>query len=233
MIKPYLRGKPMNKGKLIVIEGLDGSGKGTQTALLTKALADMNIKVKQVSFPDYDNPSSALVKMYLNGALGSKPGDVNAYAASSFYAVDRYASYKQFWQSDYESGTVILADRYATSNAIYQLSKLEENERNDFLSWLEFYEYKQLQLPKPDAVIYLDMPIEISQQLLSKRYNGDDNKKDLHESNFDFLKQCRKSALYALKQQGWSLVECSKDNEPRSIEDIHNDVLQLVLNALK
>lgn len=223
----------MNKGKLIVIEGLDGSGKGTQTALLTKALADMNIKVKQVSFPDYDNPSSALVKMYLNGALGSKPGDVNAYAASSFYAVDRYASYKQFWQSDYESGTVILADRYATSNAIYQLSKLEANERNSFLSWLEFYEYNQLQLPKPDAVIYLDMPIEISQQLLSKRYNGDDNKKDLHESNFEFLKQCRRSALYALKQQGWSLVECSRDNEPRSIEDIHNDVLQLVLNALK
>ena len=223
----------MNNGKLIVIEGLDGSGKGTQTALLTKALSDMNIKVKQVSFPDYDNPSSALVKMYLNGELGNKPDDVNAYAASSFYAVDRYASYRQFWQSDYESGTVILADRYATSNAIYQLSKLKDDERNDFLSWLEFYEYTQLQLPKPDAVIYLDMPIEISQQLLNQRYNGDTSKKDLHESNFEFLKQCRKSALYASSQQGWKLVECSKDNKPRSIEDIHTDVLQLVLDTLK
>ena len=223
----------MNNGKLIVIEGLDGSGKGTQTALLTKALADINIKVKQVSFPDYSNPSSALVKMYLNGALGNKPSDVNAYAASSFYAVDRYASYKQFWQSDYESGTVILADRYATSNAIYQLSKLDDSERNDFLNWLEFYEYTQLQLPKPNAVIYLDMPIEISQQLLSQRYNGDDNKKDLHESNFDFLKQCRKSALYALKQQGWKLVECSKDNKPRSIEDIHGQVKDIALGILK
>lgn len=223
----------MSKGKLIVIEGLDGSGKGTQTALLTKVLSNMNIEVKQVSFPDYNNPSSALVKMYLNGELGSSPSDVNAYAASSFYAVDRYASYKQFWQSDYQNGTVILADRYATSNAIYQLSKIKDDERNEFLNWLEFYEYTQLQLPKPDAVIYLDMPIEISQQLLTQRYNGDTTKKDLHESNFEFLKQCRKSALYAVEQQGWRLVECSKDNQPRSIEDIHSEVLQLVLDALK
>lgn len=223
----------MSKGKLIVIEGLDGSGKGTQTALLTKALSNMNIEVKQVSFPDYNNPSSALVKMYLNGELGSSPSDVNAYAASSFYAVDRYASYKQFWQSDYQNGTVILADRYATSNAIYQLSKIKDDELNEFLNWLEFYEYTQLQLPKPDAVIYLDMPIEISQQLLTQRYNGDTTKKDLHESNFEFLKQCRKSALYAVEQQGWRLVECSKDNQPRSIEDIHSEVLQLVLDALK
>lgn len=223
----------MSKGKLIVIEGLDGSGKGTQTALLTKVLSNMNIEVKQVSFPDYNNPSSALVKMYLNGELGSSPSDVNAYAASSFYAVDRYASYKQFWQSDYQNGTVILADRYATSNAIYQLSKIKDDELNEFLNWLEFYEYTQLQLPKPDAVIYLDMPIEISQQLLTQRYNGDTTKKDLHESNFEFLKQCRKSALYAVEQQGWRLVECSKDNQPRSIEDIHSEVLQLVLDALK
>lgn len=223
----------MSKGKLIVIEGLDGSGKGTQTALLTKALTKMSIKVKQVSFPDYNNPSSSLVKMYLNGGLGNKPNDVNAYAASSFYAVDRYASYKQFWQRDYEMGTVILADRYATSNAIYQLAKLKDNERNEFLNWLEFYEYNQLGLPKPDVVIYLDMPIEISQQLLNQRYNGDTTKKDLHESNFEYLEQCRKSALYASAQQGWQLVECSKDNQPRSIDDIHNDILQLVLYALK
>lgn len=229
---PDARGKAMSKGKLIVIEGLDGSGKGTQTALLTKSLAEMGIKVKQVSFPDYNNPSSSLVKMYLNGELGNKPNDVNAYAASSFYAVDRYASYKQFWYRDYEMGTVILADRYATSNAIYQLAKLKDNERNEFLNWLEFYEYNQLGLPKPDVVIYLDMPIEISQQLLNQRYNGDITKKDLHESNFGFLEQCRKSALYASAQQGWQLVECSKDNKPRSIDDIHNDILQLVLYAL-
>lgn len=230
---PDTRGKAMSKGKLIVIEGLDGSGKGTQTALLTKALTKMNIKVKQVSFPDYNNPSSSLVKMYLNGELGNKPNDVNAYAASSFYAVDRYASYKQFWQEDYERGTIILADRYATSNAIYQLAKLKDNEHNEFLDWLEFYEYNQLGLPEPDVVIYLDMPIEISQQLLNQRYNGDTTKKDLHESNFEFLKQCRKSALYTSARQGWRLVGCSKDNQPRSIDDIHNEILQLVLYALK
>ncbi|MEE0266228.1 MAG: deoxynucleoside kinase [Acutalibacteraceae bacterium] len=222
----------MNKGKLIVIEGLDGSGKGTQTALLTAALTEKGINVKQVSFPDYNNPSSSLVKMYLNGELGSKPDDVNAYAASSFYAVDRYASYKQFWQADYEAGTVILADRYATSNAIYQLSKLAENERTDYLNWLEFYEYTQLQLPKPDAVIYLDVPIEISQKLLDKRYSGDTTKKDLHESNLEFLKQCRKSALYSAQVQGWQIVSCAEDGDLRSIEDIHNEVVQLVLNAL-
>lgn len=222
----------MNKGKLIVIEGLDGSGKGTQTALLTAALTEKGINVKQVSFPDYNNPSSALVKMYLNGELGSKPDDVNAYAASSFYAVDRYASYKQFWQADYESGTVILADRYATSNAIYQLSKLAENERTDYLNWLEFYEYTQLQLPKPDAVIYLDVPIEISQKLLDKRYSGDTTKKDLHESNLEFLKQCRKSALYSAQVQGWQIVSCAENGDLRSIEDIHNEVVQFVLNAL-
>lgn len=222
----------MSNGKLIVIEGLDGSGKGTQTALLTAALTEKGINVKQVSFPDYNNPSSALVKMYLNGELGSKPDDVNAYAASSFYAVDRYASYKQFWQADYEAGTVILADRYATSNAIYQLSKLPENERTDYLNWLEFYEYTQLQLPKPDAVIYLDVPIEISQRLLEKRYNGDTTKKDLHESNLEFLKQCRSSALYSAKVQGWQIVGCANNDELRSIDDIHNEVLQLVLKAL-
>lgn len=222
----------MNKGKLIVIEGLDGSGKGTQTALLTAALTEKGINVKQVSFPDYNNPSSSLVKMYLNGELGSKPDDVNAYAASSFYAVDRYASYKQFWQADYEAGTVILADRYATSNAIYQLSKLAENERTDYLNWLEFYEYSQLQLPKPDAVIYLDVPIEISQKLLDKRYSGDTTKKDLHESNLEFLKQCRKSALYSAQVQGWQIVSCAENGDLRSIEDIHNEVVQLVLNAL-
>lgn len=222
----------MSRGKLIVIEGLDGSGKGTQTALLTTALTEKGINVKQVSFPDYNNPSSSLVKMYLNGELGSKPDDVNAYAASSFYAVDRYASYKQFWQADYEAGTVILADRYATSNAIYQLSKLAENERTDYLNWLEFYEYSQLQLPKPDAVIYLDVPIEISQRLLDKRYSGDTTKKDLHESNLEFLKQCRKSALYSAQVQSWQIVSCAKDGDLRSIDDIHNEVVQLVLNAL-
>ncbi len=218
----------MSKGKLIVIEGLDGSGKATQTAMLTNTFLNKTRNVKKVSFPDYKNPSSSLVKMYLNGELGGKPDDVNAYAASSFYAVDRYASYKQFWQNDYENGKIIIADRYTTSNAIYQLSKIKSENWCDFLKWLEYYEYELLGLPKPDAVIYLDMPIEISQKLLTERYNGDDEKKDLHESNFMFLQQCRKSALYSAEKLGWSIVKCADGDKPRTIEDIHCEVLKLV-----
>lgn len=216
-----------SKGKLIVIEGLDGCGKATQTAELTQRLMQNYPKVKHISFPNYSNPSSALVKMYLGGELGSSPDDVNAYAASSFYAVDRYASFKQFWEKDYNSGCIIIADRYTTSNAIYQLSKVANREKPSFLHWLDTYEYKQLQLPKPDAVIYLDMPVEVSQQLLAKRYNGDENKKDLHEKNFEFLKECRNSALYAAQILNWNVVSCAKNGKPRSIEDISDEVFEL------
>lgn len=216
----------MNKGRLIVIEGLDGSGKATQTKLLNTALIKKGYNVKQVSFPDYDNPSSALVKMYLGGELGESPADVNPYAASSFYAVDRYASYKQFWQKDYDNGMLILADRYTTSNAIYQLAKVKNNMRDSFLNWLEDYEYNLLGMPAPDKVIYLDMPPEISQELMMKRYNGDESKKDLHESNFKFLLECRQSALYSAQKLNWSVIDCGKDGKPYSIEDIHKAVLK-------
>lgn len=222
----------MSKGKLIVIEGLDGSGKATQTALLKSALEGKGMQIKQVSFPDYNNPSSSLVKMYLNGELGGSPDDVNAYAASSFYAVDRYASYKKYWQEDYKSGKVILADRYSTSNAIYQLSKVEKDERDDFLQWLAHYEYNCMGLPEPDMVIYLDMPLEVSQKLLTQRYNGNENKKDLHESNFKFLKQCRESAIYSAKKMNWQIVSCAKNGSPRTIESIHNDIINIIDNVI-
>lgn len=222
-----------SKGKLIVIEGLDGSGKATQTAELTQRFMQDYPKVKHISFPNYSNPSSALVKMYLGGELGSSPDDVNAYAASSFYAVDRYASFKQFWEKDYNNGCIIIADRYTTSNAIYQLSKVANREKPSFLHWLDTYEYKQLQLPKPDAVIYLDMPVEVSQQLLAKRYNGDENKKDLHEKNFDFLKECRISALYASQILNWNVVSCAKNGKPRPIEDISDEVFELAKRAVE
>ena len=214
--------------KLIVIEGLDGSGKATQTKLLTDWFKKKRLDVRQISFPDYESPSSALVKLYLGGAFGKSPDDVNAYAASSFYAVDRYASYKQFWEKDYLSGKIIIADRYTTSNAIYQLSKVETENRDGFLEWLEFYEYRQLQLPVPDLTVYLDMPIEISQGLLVRRYNGDAGKKDLHESNFSFLKQCRESALYSAEKYGWHIINCSENGKAMSIQAIHNAVLDEV-----
>ena len=177
--------------KLIIIEGLDGSGKSTQTALLEKHLTDTGVNFKKIKLPDYDSPSSTLVNMYLAGEFGKSADDVNAYAAGAFYAVDRFASYKLNWKQDYENGTVILADRYATSNSIYQMEKLEQCEWDAYLEWSEDFEYNKIGIPKPDLVIYLDVPVEISQRLMTDRYSGDENKKDVHESNVEFLKKCR------------------------------------------
>ena len=181
--------------KFIVIEGLDGSGKATQSKILAEKLMAQGKNIKKLEFPDYSNPSSALVKMYLGGEFGDKPSDVNPYAASAFYAVDRVASYLKFWKEDYQGDTVILSDRYATSNIIYQMSKLEKSQWDEFIEWQEDFEYNKLSIPKPDLVIYLDVEPEVSQKLMLKRYGGDNDKKDLHEKNLAFLLECRKSAL--------------------------------------
>ena len=159
-------------GKLIVIDGLDGSGKSTQSDLVAQALRQQGKKVRQISFPDYQQPSSSLVKMYLSGVFSENPDDVNAYAAGSFYAVDRYASYKQFWEKDYREGSLILATRYATSNAIHQMGKLPRSEWENYLKWIEDFEYHKLGLPVPDLVIFLDMNRAVADRLLSQRYQG-------------------------------------------------------------
>lgn len=216
-------------GKLIVIEGLDGSGKSTQLDLLYENLKKKGIDCKSVSFPDYDNPSSTLVKMYLAGNFGKKPGDVNAFAASVFYTVDRYASYKANWGEYYNNGGTIVSGRYTTSNAVHQASKLPESEWEDFLSWLYDFEYNKIGIPKPDKVIFLDMPIEVSQKLLTKRYDGDNSKKDIHECDTEYLDRCRKAAVFTAEFSGWETIPCSKDGEPRSIEEIADDVLKSVL----
>ncbi|MBQ2933448.1 MAG: deoxynucleoside kinase [Clostridia bacterium] len=216
-------------GKLIVIEGLDGSGKSTQLELLPKNLLNKGIKSQTVSFPDYDSDSSALVKMYLGGAFGKKPGDVNAYAASLFYAVDRFASYKTAWGEYYNQNGVIVSGRYTTSNAVHQTSKMDESEWTGFLDWLYDLEYNKVGIPKPDKVIFLDMPIEVSQKLLTGRYKGDEAKKDIHESDTEYLDKCRKAAMFTANYSGWTIIPCSKDGEPRSIEDIANDVLEETL----
>lgn len=215
-------------GKLIVIEGLDGSGKNTQTKLLLKYLDTIGVKNKYITFPNYDSPSSSLIKMYLNSEFGSEPDSVNAYAASSFYAVDRFASFKKFWQKEYNENYVILCDRYATSNAIYQMCKLPENEWDEYLTWLSDYEYHKLELPKPDKVIYLSVPIEISQSLLTKRYMGNEAQKDIHESNLNFLKNCKKAAEYVGEAQGWDKIECAENGVMRSVDDIHKDIVDVL-----
>ena len=175
-------GKVMS-GKLIVLEGLDGSGKSTQLELIKKYLENNCIDVRHIKLPDYNNKSSELVKMYLSGEFGQNAGAVNPYAASLFYAVDRFASFSRFWSDDYFNGKVIIADRYTTSNAIYQMSKMPENEWDKYLQWLEDTEYVKLDIPRPNLTIYLDVEPEISQNLMTKRYFGDESKKDIHERN--------------------------------------------------
>lgn len=219
--------------KLIIIEGLDGSGKSTQTALLEKYLKDAEINYKKIKLPDYDSPSSTLVKMYLNGVFGKDAASVNAYAAGAFYAVDRFASCKLGWGADYEAGTLILADRYATSNSIYQMEKLDESEWDGFLDWSADFEYNKIGIPKPDLVIYLDMPVEVSQKLMTSRYNGDEGKKDVHESDVEYLHKCRKSALYAAAKQGWEVVECSDGEKPLPVDEIHKTIVSFVKKELE
>lgn len=218
--------------KLIIIEGLDGSGKSTQTALLEKYFSDSQIDYKKIKLPDYDSPSSTLVNMYLGGEFGKSADDVNAYAAGAFYAVDRFASYKLKWGSDYKRGTLILADRYATSNLIYQMEKIPCSQWDEYIDWSTDFEYNKIGIPKPDLVIFLDMPVEVSQKLMTYRYNGDENKKDVHEANVEFLNRCRESAFYAAKKQGWKIVECSDGASPKSVEDIHKSIVEIIEKEL-
>lgn len=217
---------------LIVIEGLDGSGKSTQVELLKEKLINDNFPVKQIKLPDYDDKSSTLVKMYLTGEFGKKADDVNIYAASSFYAVDRFASYKRHWKEDYNSGTVIIADRYTTSNAVHQTVKLPEAEWDEYLSWLTDYEYNKMQIPEPSAVIFLDMPVDISQRLMTMRYGGNEGKKDIHEADVAYLKKCHKAALFAAEKFGWSVIKCSDGENPLPIEEISEKIYDEILKKI-
>ena len=217
--------------KLIVIEGLDGSGKATQAKRLTEALVEKGIPVREVSFPDYGSDSSALVRMYLSGQFGTDPQDVNAYAASSFFAVDRFASYKKDWCQDYARG-VVIADRYTTSNAVHQCSKLPKEQWEDFLNWLFDFEYKKLGIPAPDRVIYLNVDPAVSQALMTARYSGDESKKDIHERDIAYLRHSREAAAYCAEKLGWETIDCCRDGQMRSIEDIHKDVMKLLENSI-
>ena len=209
-----------------VIEGLDGSGKSTQVQLLETELSEQGKTFLHIKLPDYESPSSALVNMYLAGEFGTNASDVNVYAASAFYAVDRFANYLTKWKQAYESGTDIIADRYTTSNAIYQLAKLPREQWDAYLSWLSDFEYGKMGIPQPDKVIYLDMPIDISQKLMSKRYAGDESKKDVHEKNILFLEQCREAAMYTASKWNWHIVSCVRQGALRSREEIHEEIMR-------
>ena len=214
-------------GKLIVIEGLDGSGKATQTDLLYKKLTEKGVPCTKISFPNYADNTSAPIKMYLSGQLGSL-GDVGAYGGSILYTVDRYGSYLKNWKKDYNEGKVILCDRYTTSNIPHQMSKLPEEEWESFIDWLYDLEFNKVGIPAPDEVIYLDVLPEVSRKLLAKRYNNDESKKDIHESNFEYLLKCRKAALFGAKKLNWNMVSCCDGENMKTVDEI----AELIYNSI-
>lgn len=215
---------------LVVIEGVDGSGKQTQTAKLYERLLKEGRDVRKIQFPNYESETSALVKMYLGGVFGDKPEDVNPYVASSFYAVDRIGSYLMDWKKDYEKGTLILSDRYTTSNAVHQAGKLPGGARDGFLDWLFDYEYRLLSLPKPDLVIFLDMPFEHGRRLISNRSNKITGgmQKDIHENDAMHIQSAYENALYVAKKYGWKIISCVEDGKVCSIDSIHQEIYSLI-----
>ena len=222
-----------NMGKLIVIEGTDGSGKSTQFRLMSQRLTQEGKEFKHIVFPRYSEESSALIRMYLGGQFGSKPTDVNAYAASSFYAVDRFASYKMDWGQWYEEGGLILSDRYTTSNAVHQTSKLPEGEQETYLHWLYDFEYEKLGLPRPDLTIYLDVPTDFTERMMRQREQDTNTKADIHEQDTAYLATCRKTGRAAAEYYGWTVIHCVKDGAMRSIEDIHEEIYRHVKLCLE
>lgn len=218
------------RGKLIIIEGSDGSGKATQTRKLYERLSGEGYNVEKVEFPDYSSESSALVKMYLNGEFGDNADDVNPYVASTFYAVDRFASFRRGWMRSYENGGVILADRYTTSNMIHQAVKIHNKEEKDsYLDWLWNFEFELFGLPVPDRVVFLDMPAEYSKRLMNNRKNKftGDEKKDIHEKDSEFIFNSYNNACYIANKYNWCRIECVKKGRLRTIDEIHKDVYSI------
>ncbi len=221
--------------KLIVLEGLDGSGKGTQTELLQKYLKDAGYRTHVIDFPNYKSEGSALVRLYLGGGLGKTPGDTNAYAASMFFAADRYVSYVNEWREAYaREDTVVIANRYTTANAYHQLAKMPEDEWKTFLDWLWDFEFCRLGLPAPDGVILLDMPESVSTALVRKRSEATGRVMDIHELDTAYLTKCRKAAAYAAGQCGWTVIRCAEEgaDAPRTREEIAEDVAEAAMRIL-
>ena len=213
---------------LIVFEGIDGSGKSTQFQLLCDHLGKLGQDYVRVRFPQYDKHSSALLRMYLDGVFGENPDDVNAYAASTFYAVDRYASYKKVWGEAYQQGKLILADRYTTSNAVHQGSKFSGAARQEFFQWLDDFECEKMELPRPDIVLYMDVPIEIASHNMRKREAKTGTSPDIHETGGTYLEKCGETAQDAAAFFGWRRVRCAKDGRMRAEMDIHREILDIL-----
>ena len=220
-------------GKLIVLEGTDGSGKSTQFQRLTDRLSQEGRQFQKLVFPQYSEPSSALIRMYLGGEFGARPSDVNAYAASAFYSVDRYASYKKVWGTWYEDGGLVVSDRYTTSNAVHQTSKEPPEKQSEFLKWLYDFEYNKLGLPKPDLVVYLDVPTDFTEKMMRSREAATHTHADIHEQDLEYLATCRRTGRAAAEYYGWTVIGCVKNGAMRSIDDIHEEIYRHVAACLE
>ncbi|MBE6675120.1 MAG: thymidylate kinase [Ruminococcaceae bacterium] len=216
-------------GKFIAIDGLDGSGKGTQSEILVQRLQSEGKRVRVLSFPMYENDSSLFVRMYLDGKLGDKPSDTNAYAASMFFGSDRYISYVTDWKKDIlDPDTYVVANRYTTANAVHQLSKLPESEWEDFLKWLWDFEFSKLGLPEPDLVLYLELPPRLSLSLVKSRSDSTGQKMDIHEKDTEYMAKCYEAALYSCKKLGWKQIKCYNGDIIRTREDIAEEIYKEV-----
>lgn len=220
------------KGKLIIIEGSDGSGKATQTKKLYDRLEENNYNIKKVEFPNYNSESSALVKMYLRGDFGKSATDVDPYICSTFFAVDRYASFKTEWEKFYNEGGIVICDRYTTSNMIHQASKMEIDQRDKYLDWLNDFEFNLYKIPEPDCVIFLDVPVEVSINLMKDRNNKitGENKKDIHESDIEYLRKSYENSLYIAQKYNWHRINCVDGSNMRTIDDIHEEIFKVIKN---
>ena len=223
-------------GKLIIIEsGSDASGKATQTKKLYERLLKDGYNVRKVEYPNYDSESSALVKMYLRGEFGEKATDVDPYIASTFFSVDRYASFKTEWEEFYNNGGIVLADRYTTSNMVHQASKMDEDERDKYLDWLVDYEFNMYKIPQPDCVVFLDVPVNFSKKLMENRKNKftGEKKKDIHESDIKYLEKSYENSLYIADKYNWNKINCVENYKLRSIDSIYEEIYNLVIDRIK
>lgn len=225
-------GEYMSKGKLIVLEGIDGSGKSAQYRRLCSRLENDKIEYNHIEFPRYDKDSSALIRMYLGGQFGSSPNDVNAYTAATFYSVDRFASYQTDWGEIYNNGGIVLSARYTSSNAVHQGSKLPDEELPYFFDWLSDLEHNKMGLPKPDLVIYLDVDIETSKRRMKHRQEKTDTEGDIHERDFAYLESCLHVARMAANYYGWKTIPFMKDGVERDLNEKNDEIYELILTCL-
>ena len=223
-------------GKIIVIEGTDSSGKETQSNIIFEKLKERNLNVRKISFPNYESPACTPVKMYLAGEFGEDPVKINPYPISTMYAIDRYASFKQDWENFYNDGGIIITDRYTTSNMVHQASKIEVyNEKLEYLNWLEDLEYDKIKIPRPDVVIFLNMPTEFAIKLMESRKNKitGEMKKDIHEKNHEYLKKSHDNAREVAKLQNWVEVMCVEKDRIKTIEEIGEEVFNIVMRVIE